>query len=109
MLRITEMRGRLLGLFDKEQIAARVSVTDNGGAPRTLALEFILPGQRVADMDRLDHLPPPRSSLASSYAPQPAQPALPAPMRIAPHPDDLVFDKVQPSAFAAKRGGFKWE
>lgn len=57
MLRIIEMRGRLLGFFDRERMAGRFTITEGtADAPRRLALEFVLPsGQRFG---ALDELPP---------------------------------------------------
>jgi hypothetical protein len=56
MLRIIEMRGRMLGFFDKERAAGRFTITDasSDGAARRLELEFVLPGKRIADMDALE-------------------------------------------------------
>jgi hypothetical protein len=103
MLRIIEMRGRMLGFFDKERGAGRFTLTDasSDGAARRLELEFVLPGGHRIDMDT----PP---SAPSWSSPRVSAPSSPAPTRIKPHPDDIVLDKVQPPAFRAKRGGFDW-
>jgi hypothetical protein len=80
MLRIIEMRGRMLGFFDKERAAGRFTITDasSAGAPRRLELEFVLPGKRIADMDGLDAISPPcsrPSSPSSSSLPSSSSPS----------------------------------
>jgi hypothetical protein len=73
------------------------------GADKGLRVEFIIPSasrQHPTDLDDLDAIPPSRSL---------PQPARPSPTRIQPRPDDLVLDKVQPSAFERQRGGFRWK
>jgi predicted DNA-binding protein (UPF0251 family) len=53
-------RANLLG-WGKPDMAAKLTINDGtGGEPRRLKLEFVLPGQRVLDMERLDQLPPHR-------------------------------------------------
>jgi hypothetical protein len=80
MLRIIEMRGRMLGFFDKERASARLMISEGGGAGaenKRLEVEFIVPGKRIADIDGLDAISPPcsrpsspsLSSLPSSSSP----------------------------------------
>jgi hypothetical protein len=131
MLRIIEMRGRMLGFFDKERAAGRFTITqDTPEGPRALSLEFVLPsGERFSALDALpapgrnhasptdhddqhdarhtDHTIQHRSSAAASSSAASSS-MVPSPTRITPRPDDLVLDAVQPSAFKKQRGGFDW-
>jgi hypothetical protein len=64
MLRIIEMRGRLLGFFDRERMAGRFTITEGtADAPRRLDLEFVLPsGQRFGADELMKSTPPSHSS-----------------------------------------------
>lgn len=50
-LRVVELRARLMG-WDKAEATARLMIND--GASRSLAVEFILPGQRITDLSSMD-------------------------------------------------------
>ena len=108
-LRIIEMRGRMLGFFDHERRARlNLNITEGVGGNaggRSLSLEFVLPsGQRFGALDAL-----PQPSPTSSRLSEPPSPTSePSRLRIAPREDDLVLDKVQPSAWKKPRGGFDW-
>jgi hypothetical protein len=106
LLRVMEQRGRMLGFFDREHVAKfGLKITEGGGeggAPREMALEFILPGNRVLDMARLGKAPSPRTVVSTPAV------STPKPQRIQPSPDDIVLNRVQPSAFSKGRGGFNW-
>jgi len=56
MLRIIEMRGRMLGFFDRERMAGRFTLTqDTPEGPRALSLEFVLPsGARHGTLEDMD-------------------------------------------------------
>jgi hypothetical protein len=76
VLRVMAHRAMLMGWSRDQQGAARVVISDGGGAePRHLAVELVLPSGRIADMDRLNAISPPcsrpssPSSLPSSSSP----------------------------------------
>jgi hypothetical protein len=107
LLKIMAHRAHLLGWGTKEQVAqlTRLTITDasaGNGEPRSLAVEFILPGNRVMSLDTL-------GTRHTRHDAQPAPSSSPS-RRIAPSPDDLVLERAgqQPSAFAKGRGGFDW-
>jgi hypothetical protein len=81
VLRVMAHRAMLMGWSRDQQGAARVVISDGGGAggePRRLELEFVLPGKRIADMDGLDAISPPcsrPSSPSSSSLPSSSSPS----------------------------------
>jgi hypothetical protein len=105
-LRIIEMRGRMLGFFDHERRARlNLNITEGVGR-RSLALPGICLtlGAEVWCSRAL-----PQPSPTSSRLSEPPSPTSePSRLRIAPREDDLVLDKVQPSAWKKPRGGFDW-
>jgi predicted DNA-binding protein (UPF0251 family) len=73
VLKFMAHRANLLGWGSKEHVA-RLTVTDAPGSAEPRALvEFVMPGNRIIDMEKLDELPPPRSSLSSPSSPRPTQ------------------------------------
>src|SRR5262249_19495804 len=103
--RIMAHRAHLLGWGTKEH-AARISITDKADTgDRELKVEFILPSKRITDMadDHHTYHHDHRQSIDT-----PLSPPSPPPLRITPRHDDLILDKVQPSAFKKPRGGFDW-
>jgi hypothetical protein len=104
-LRIIEMRGRMLGFFDNERRARllNLNITDGasgGDAPREMSIQFVLPGNRVVNLEDFEHQP------SQTFQPQGQPQGQPPPRRIQPHPDDVVIERAdwQPSAWAKKRG-----
>ena len=68
VLRVMAHRAMLMGWSRDQQGAARVVISDGGGAgaePRHLAVELVLPSGRIADMDGLDAISPPCSRPSS--------------------------------------------
>jgi hypothetical protein len=108
VLRIMAHRAMLMGWSRDQQGAARVVISDGvgaGGEPRRLELEFVLPGQRIIDMERLDELPPPRSSYdvpQSSHAP--SRPPSSSPRII----DALVNAPISMPIVQPKKGPGSW-
>jgi hypothetical protein len=112
MLRIIEMRGRMLGFFDKERAAGRFTITqDTPEGPRALSLEFVLPsGERFNALDTLDTPPSRNHARDTNHHTQHHARHTPAsssssPTRIIPRDDDVVIERADrlPSSFR-KRG-----
>ena len=85
VLRVMAHQAMLMGWSRDQQGAARVVITDAGGPggePRRLELEFVLPGQRVIDMDSTEN----RNAHRVVHAQQPIR--QPSPPRIKPEPTD---------------------
>jgi hypothetical protein len=103
----------------RDDPAASVAMNINGDTGiNKLSVEFVLPSGERFGIDT-----PPRPSIPHHHAPhahhdarrdgnrahQDAPASSPQRTRLTPEPTDLVLDKVQPSAFKAKRDGFNWE
>jgi hypothetical protein len=107
VLRIMAHRAMLLGWSRDEQGAARVLISDSGGVggePKTMAIEFILPGGAHVGIDEVDCL----VDHGHHQHTDPSSSSSPRPQRIRPEPTDLVLDAVQPSVWKKPRGGFDW-
>jgi hypothetical protein len=91
----------ICGFDDRNIQPAAFSMKVDGDDGKSMKIEFVLPGSRMVAMDELDQLPP-RSSHVPQSAPRPT------PQRIAPRSDDIVINKVQPSAWKKPRGSFDW-
>lgn len=93
VLAVMRHRAQLLNWIgtNREPVSARVMFSDS--KDRALAVEFILPGQRIVDLEALDN---------STTDP------IKVPKRIQPRDDDLVLDKAsaQPSAWKLTRGSW---
>jgi hypothetical protein len=103
-------RAMLMGWSRDQQGAARVVISDNGaggGEPRRLELQFVLPGGRIADMERLDHTPPSwsPSSPSSSSLPSSSSPSSRT-IDLKANPPSSGVPLVQPSAWKKTGGGF---
>jgi hypothetical protein len=113
-LRIMQHRAYLLGWGTKDHVA-KLTITDGagagGGEPKSLSIEFVLPGGGHVAMDALGSPgigtsgPSIGGTSSPSYSPSP-----PSPRRIQPSPDDLVLERADrlPSAFKKPRGSFDW-
>jgi hypothetical protein len=81
--------------FDDRNIPAGAAFTVNDG-DRTMKIEFIVPGaEHVRQIEALGN----HSQHDGRDRP---------PRRITPSPDDVVIDRVQPSAWKKPRGSFDW-
>jgi hypothetical protein len=109
MLRIIELRAKLFGLLDHDRAgaAARVILTEHGDSPRSMAVEFILPGRKSAvDLGNL----PPSSPRQAARPVQPDQQhgQQPQRTRIQPLDSDVVVERVLPSALEKPHGSYDW-
>jgi hypothetical protein len=103
MLRIIELRSRLYGLLERDHAgaAARLVISQSNDGPRSMAVEFVLPGHKSA-VD-LGSLPPPSPRQHDQqHAQQPQR------TRIEPSPSDVVVERVLPSAWEKPHGSYTW-
>jgi hypothetical protein len=95
--------------FRSDNPSAQLSLEDRNG--RKMTIDFVVPSQnghnKRLSMEELQHAEG-RNSAQTDLPISRATPPEPSPRRIAPSEDDLVLDRVQPSAFVRKRGGFSW-
>jgi hypothetical protein len=103
MLRIIELRSRLYGLLDRDHAgaAARLVISQSNGEPRTMSVEFVLPGSKSFNLDD-----PPQRQPVIQQQQQTQQPIQRT--RITPSPDDVVVERVLPSAWEKQHGSYSW-
>ena len=96
--------------FDDRNIPPAAFTMKMGDGDKQMKIEFVLPGSRVMDMAALDddHNRHHRTNSPISSPPSSPSNRPPSSLRITPRHDDLVLDKVQPSAWKKDRGGFDW-
>ena len=109
-LRYMQHRANLLG-WSKPDMAAKLTIHNTDEPIRALSLEFVLPsGERFNTLDQPSHhhrhhdVHCPNKPLQAIGSSSPSS-SPPSSSRIAPHPDDVVLDRVQPNSFRKPRGG----
>jgi hypothetical protein len=108
MLRIIELRSRLYGLLDRDHAsaAARLIISQSNGEPRSMSVEFVLPGHKSSvDLGSLS--PSPQQSVSpvqhdQQHGQQPQR------TRIQPLDSDVVVERVLPSAWEKPHGNYSW-
>ena len=95
------------GWRDDERPSVSMNFGGDGDATPKLSVEFILPSRPQAIPDHTPYTPG-HTRYDTRHTPHDGGHTPPQRTRLEPSPDDLVLDKVQPSAFKAKRGGFDW-